>query len=80
MSKQPENTRADPMVYEFFRMEPSLSVRRARAASEAEDMTVADLKKAAADLQIDTGGVSTKEGLTAAVQASARPITAESGA
>lgn len=74
---KPQNTRAEPMTYEVVTMPRSITAQRAAVAAQADGMTVAQLKEAAADLQIDTSGATSRDDLAEAVRASVRPTSAD---
>lgn len=65
--KESHNTDPSDMTYEVTHF-PSFMQTRVRLAAEAEGMTMADLKVAAREAQINTAGATTKEALVAAVK------------
>ena len=69
--KEGRNTDPSPMTYEVSHF-PSFAQTRNRLAMEAGGMTVAELKAAAEEAQIDTGDATTKEALVKAVKTGAR--------
>jgi hypothetical protein len=73
-----QNTKPSEMTYES-RIMQNIQAERTVAATQADDMTVAELKQAAEDLQIDTGGASSKAALKDAVKSAARPTTTKEG-
>lgn len=75
--QNPQNTKAEPMTYEVVSMPRSITAQRAAVAAQVDGMTVAQLKDAAANLQIDTAGATARDDLAEAVRAAARPTPAE---
>jgi hypothetical protein len=66
-----DNTKAAPMTYET-RALPNLKRQRQRLAMTADSMPAGDLRKAAAEAQIDTSGAKTKADLADAVKSAGR--------
>jgi hypothetical protein len=73
--KVPENLRAESMTYEV-RLQPSMAAQRNRLLAGAADMSMDDLKAAAAEAQVPAEGRSRAEVLTS-IQTAIAPTTAE---
>lgn len=75
MSKDavPPNLRSSPMTYEVLRA-PSLFHQRETLATDAEGLTVEELKSRATEAQFDLSGASTKEAMVQSIRAQARGI------
>lgn len=71
-----ENAKSSPMTYESKIME-NLELQRTVAATQADEMTVAELSRTAEDLMIDTGGAKSKKALVDAVKNAAMPSTTD---
>jgi hypothetical protein len=71
--KESHNADASPMTYDVTFI-PSFQQQRNRLAMEAESMSMTDLKAAAAEAQIDTSGVKSKDALVSTVKDAARTI------
>lgn len=65
------NLQPSPMTYEVHHVQ-NPAWARAYVASQAESMTVEDLRAAAEEAQLDTGDAKTKDELVAAVRSAAR--------
>lgn len=76
----PANLRASPMTYEVIRAR-SLSHDRDTLATEAESLSVDELKSRAESAQFDLSGAKTKAEMVSAVQSQARGVepTPENG-